>query len=200
MLHQPRLILFTLLFSIDVYDTYLHKYPAPPKQEEIYEVVEKGAFAKYEGCIGRLFWMALSYIAWLLLFQKNIILAKEEEPLANYELFFIILAISGFLLRVWSKRVLRKYYTYRIILYKDHEVIDDGPYSMIRHPGMCGMLMNWMGICCWANHWWGWALYVLLLRDTYHHTLSEEKEFKKHLQQYTQYMTQVPSRFVPFIF
>ena len=143
--------------------------------------------------------MGLSYAAWFLLLKKNILKASTKQKLSKYEFAFIALAISGFLLRVWCKRLLGRHYTYQITVYKDHEVMDKGPYSVIRHPGMAGILINWMGICSWTNHWWGWALYALLLRDTYYHTLSEEKEFKKNLPAYEQYMKRVPARFIPFV-
>ena len=196
---QPRIQFYTLIFLIDVYDTYLHEYPPLPEPDDIHEVVEKGAFAKYESAFGRFCWMALSYVALFLLFKKNILKARNLEKLSKYEMLCIGLAIGGFLLRVWCKRLLGRHFTYQITVYKDHQIIDEGPYSIIRHPGMSGMLMNWAGICAWLNHWWGYALYALLLRDTYCHTLSEEKEFRKNLPSYSQYMTRVRSRFIPFI-
>merc|ERR1712032_942825 len=82
---------------------------------------------------------------------------------------------------------------YQITVYKDHEVMDQGPYSLIRHPGMGGILINWLGISSWINHPYGWALYGLILRDTYFHTLSEEKEFEKNLPSYSDYMKRVPA-------
>ncbi len=50
-LTQPRMHFFLLIFLIDVYDTYLHEYPPAPKEEEIHEVTEKGAFAKVSNFI-----------------------------------------------------------------------------------------------------------------------------------------------------
>ena len=201
MFFQPRMVFFCLLFGIDVYDTYLHKYPDPPKKAEIHKVTEKGAFAKYEGPLGRLCWMIISYIAWFLLLQKNIYLAmdKSNAPLSMYEIFWIIFAISGFVLRLWCKQLLGKQYTYQITVYKKHKVIDIGPYSMVRHPGMLGILINLGGIYAWLNHWYGWCVYLLVLRDTYYHTLSEEKEFTKHLKDYVKYKNKVKARFVPFV-
>ena len=58
-LKQQRLIWFGVCFGIDIYDTYLHKYPAPDPTDV--ELKERGAFAKYEGLLGRLCWMGLSY-------------------------------------------------------------------------------------------------------------------------------------------
>ena len=196
---SPRMGFFSLLFLIDVYDTYLHEYPAAPEPDEIHEVTEKGAFAKYEGRLGRLCWMGLSYGAWFLLLQKNLVKAKRKETLSASEMVSIGLGVGGFLLRVWCKKLLGRHYTYQITVYKDHEVMDEGPYSVIRHPGMAGILINWMGISSWINHPYGWALYALILRDTYYHTLSEEKEFKKNLPAYGEYMKWVPARFIPYI-
>ena len=45
-LRQPRMQFYALIFMIDVYDTYLHEYPPPPKEEEIHKVTEIGAFEK----------------------------------------------------------------------------------------------------------------------------------------------------------
>ena len=143
--------------------------------------------------------MGLSYALWGLLLKKNIIKAKNGDRLSKAELFYIGLTIAGWLLRMWCKHIMGKMFTYQITVYKDHEIMDKGPYSLVRHPGYTGILSNWMGICLWTNHWWGWCLYALLFRDTYCNAISEEKEFEKNIPAYSQYKKRVPARFFPFI-
>ncbi len=52
---------------------------------------------------------------------------------------------AGLGLRVWSARVLGRYYTRTLRVADDQAVIGDGPYGWIRHPGYAGVLALWAG-------------------------------------------------------
>eukprot|EP00483_Globobulimina_turgida_P004160 UN04168 len=165
LLKEARIIWFGLCFGIDVYDTYLHKYPSPDPIDV--ELRERGAFAKYESVYGRLCWMGLSCGAYALLLKKNIGKAQNKQALNKFEIGCIAGIIGGWILRIWCKYLMGERYTYSIVVYKDHRILTNGPYAYIRHPGMFGMLLNLGCTYSWLNHWWGWAVYALCVRDTY---------------------------------
>lgn len=200
---QPRILYFCALFLIDIYDSYLHKYPTP-KTCDIFKIIDKGAFAKYESFYGRLAWMIISYISWFLLAKKNIEKALMNDSngssLSIFEIGCILCAISGFLLRVWCKHVMGKYYTYSTTIYKKHVICDVGPYSIVRHPGYAGLILNWGGVFLWLNHWWGYATLALVIHDAYYNALPEEIELVARVPQYIQYKKRVRSLIIPYVF
>ena len=93
-----------------------------------------------------------------------------------------------------------KRYTYSIIVYREHEIMSNGPYNIIRHPGMFGMLLNLGSTYAWLNHWWGWSVFALCVRDTYVQIVDEEKTLIELLgDKYKSYQKKVPSRIIPFV-
>ena len=138
--------------------------------------------------------------AWGLLLKKNIDKAEKKESLSKFEMGCIASIIGGWALRMYCKYVMGKRYTYSIVVYKEHEVQQEGPYRFLRHPGMFGMLLNLGATYSWLNHPWGWAVYALCVRDTYVQIVGEEKCLRELIgDKYEEYQEQVPSRLIPGI-
>lgn len=84
----------------------------------------------------------------------------------------IAVAWLGLLLRWWSFRTLGRYFTLVLRTSPDQDVVDRGPYRVLRHPSYTGLLMvvlgcalmvgNWVGllVCCA----WVWAAMVYRIR------------------------------------
>jgi protein-S-isoprenylcysteine O-methyltransferase Ste14 len=51
----------------------------------------------------------------------------------------------GLGVRLWSMRTLRDSYSRTLGTTEEQQVIDEGPYRLIRHPGYLGSLMTWAG-------------------------------------------------------
>ncbi len=64
-------------------------------------------------------------------------------PLAGWP--GLILMGAGILLRVWSTRVLGRFYTRTLLTRQDQRIIAEGPYRLVRHPGYSGSLLVWIG-------------------------------------------------------
>ena len=54
--------------------------------------------------------------------------------------------VAGTILRWWAIRHLGRFFSVDIAIAKDHRVIDDGPYRLVRHPSYTGLLMQFAGI------------------------------------------------------
>src|SRR5450756_2056680 len=57
----------------------------------------------------------------------------------------LALQATGLALRVWSMRTLGVAYSRTLRTNDAHEVVDAGPYRVIRHPGYAGSLLTWTG-------------------------------------------------------
>lgn len=54
--------------------------------------------------------------------------------------------VAGTILRWWAIRHLGRFFSVDIAIAKDHRVIADGPYRLVRHPSYTGLLMQFAGI------------------------------------------------------
>ena len=57
-----------------------------------------------------------------------------------------LLMSVGTLLRVLSYRYLGRYFTFQLAIKKDHKLVTDGPYSVVRHPSYTGAWLFNIGI------------------------------------------------------
>ena len=56
------------------------------------------------------------------------------------------LLAAGLVLRMWSIRVLARFFTVDVKVHADHELIERGPYRWVRHPSYTGALLAFLGL------------------------------------------------------
>ena len=71
----------------------------------------------------------------------------------NYFISIIsfLIFISGFLLRIWSKKTLGEFYSHHLQLNKTHRLISSGPYKWIRHPYYLAIILEMIGFTLIPN-------------------------------------------------
>jgi protein-S-isoprenylcysteine O-methyltransferase len=52
---------------------------------------------------------------------------------------------AGLSLRLWSARTLGGHYTRTLRVGAGHQIVEAGPYALVRHPGYAGSLLMWFG-------------------------------------------------------
>jgi len=60
---------------------------------------------------------------------------------------------AGFALRLWSIRTLGRFFKYRVVVQEGHEVVDSGPYRLVRHPSYTGMVACSAGVGLMLGNW-----------------------------------------------
>ena len=68
---------------------------------------------------------------------------------------------AGMLLRYWSVRTLGRFFTVTVEVGADHELVDTGPYTLLRHPSYTGMLVVYLGAGIALDSWLSVAAAVL---------------------------------------
>lgn len=58
----------------------------------------------------------------------------------------IVIALGGLALRAWAIVTLGRFFRYVVVIQKDHRVVDQGPYRVLRHPSYTGILLILLGI------------------------------------------------------
>lgn len=93
----------------------------------------------------------------------------------------IFLYIFAFIPRLWAVRTLGRYYSPYIEIRKDHPLIIEGPYRLIRHPLYLGVVLELIGFVLIPNSYYALLLAIflyipiLLVRMTHEETAMIEK-------------------------
>ncbi|GAB4180939.1 MAG: hypothetical protein Tsb002_00380 [Wenzhouxiangellaceae bacterium] len=74
----------------------------------------------------------------------------------------LILALMGLGLRTWAFITLGRHFTWHITVYDDHQVITDGPYRIVRHPGYTGAWLLYSAIPLMLHSWYGLVVAIVL--------------------------------------
>jgi protein-S-isoprenylcysteine O-methyltransferase Ste14 len=73
----------------------------------------------------------------------------------------IVLFAAGLFLRWWAIVTLGRFFTVDVTIEKDHELVERGPFRVVRHPSYTGVLLAFLGYGL-TLHNWG-AIVVLLV-------------------------------------
>jgi len=78
---------------------------------------------------------------WMTLLNLDRVSANPTWP--QWILGYAI-GLTGFAIRIIAKRTLGRFFTVRLQLEKDHEVVDQGIYAAVRHPLYLGFILEWV--------------------------------------------------------
>ena len=144
----PRLYMATSLvgiFLIEMYDAE----PNDPENDKIssadYHSFDWKKILE-ELTIGGAFWAYYFYSR----FRK---LEKDKKEILLKEKIAFGLIMIGFVIRKMAKRTLGKYFTYSLTIRKEHQIVDFGPYGIVRHPGYTGAVMQHIGYGLWFSNY-----------------------------------------------
>ncbi|HEY0368622.1 MAG TPA: isoprenylcysteine carboxylmethyltransferase family protein [Chthoniobacterales bacterium] len=117
------------------------------------------------------------------------------------DLAAIVLFVAGLAVRWWSIIVLGRFFTVDVTIEKDHQLIEAGPYQLVRHPSYTGVLLAFVG---WGLSLHNWLSLVLLLVPIFivftHRMNVEEDALRGALgERYATYMRRT-KRLFPFIY
>jgi protein-S-isoprenylcysteine O-methyltransferase Ste14 len=65
--------------------------------------------------------------------------------------------LFGIYIRTSSFKTLGRHFTFQVTLHEDHSLVTDFPYTIVRHPGYMGALMNYIGLAITLAPADGWA-------------------------------------------
>ena len=67
----------------------------------------------------------------------------------------------GLVLRWWAIITLGRFFTVDVTIQKDHDLVDRGPFALVRHPSYTGVLLAFIGFALSLRNWA--ALVVILV-------------------------------------
>lgn len=111
----------------------------------------------------------------------------------------LALEACGLALRAWSMRTLGASYTRTLRTAAEQQVVDTGPYRLVRHPGYAGSLLIWVGFALTSRSPLAPALVSAVLGDAYRRRIqAEEQLLERNLPEYGAYR-QRTRRLIPFL-
>src|SRR5205085_10445590 len=89
-------------------------------------------------------------------------LNERAYPWAPWEFWFgVLMTALGLLFTVWARVYLGRNWSGVVTIKQGHELIDTGPYSLVRHPIYTGLLVAFIGSAVARGEWRG-VLAVLI--------------------------------------
>jgi protein-S-isoprenylcysteine O-methyltransferase len=73
----------------------------------------------------------------------------------------VALFAAGLILRWWAIVTLGRFFTVDVTIEKDHELVERGPFRVVRHPSYTGLLLAFVGFALTLRNW-GAILIVLV--------------------------------------
>jgi protein-S-isoprenylcysteine O-methyltransferase Ste14 len=100
-------------------------------------------------------------------------------------------ALVGLVVAIWARIHLGQYWSDKVVLKVDHQLIRSGPYAHMRHPIYSGVLLGVLGTALVQAEWRGLLAFVLLLTNYSIKAKKEERilatrfseEFREHQRQ-----------------
>jgi protein-S-isoprenylcysteine O-methyltransferase len=119
----------------------------------------------------------------------------------NFAFAGVALFAAGLFLRWWAIITLGRFFTVDVTIEKDHELVERGPFRMVRHPSYTGVLMAFVGFALSLGNWAAPLVILLPITAAFVHRMNvEEDALSRALgPQYTDYMRRT-KRLVPFVY
>ncbi|TFK49513.1 hypothetical protein OE88DRAFT_1736530 [Heliocybe sulcata] len=129
--------------------------------------------------------------------------------------------ISGGLIRWWCYRTLGRLFTFELTIRKNHRLVTEGPYSVVRHPSYLGLILAFMGfhiLHLSPGSWlresgvlstvlgkgllWAWlAVVSTAVPGVLSRMPTEDRMMKSQFgEQWDRWSQRVPYRFIPFVY
>ena len=113
----------------------------------------------------------------------------------------VFLFVAGLFLRWWAIITLGRFFTVDVTIEKDHELVERGPFRVVRHPSYTGVLLAFMGFALTLHNWAALLIILLPIFAAFIRRMNvEEDALSRALgSRYADYMRRT-KRLVPFVY
>ena len=145
--------------------------------------------------------LPLALAAWLLWSDRLPVALLNERllPPAPWQFWIgALLTALGLLFAVWARIEIGRNWSGVVTIKQDHELIDSGPYALVRHPIYTGLLVAFIGSAIARDEWRSVLAVLLAWAALWRKLRVEERWLTEHFgEQYLAYRGRVPA-LVPF--
>jgi len=128
-----------------------------------------------------------------------VFLNERLYPWAPWQFWMAALVTAlGLLFTVWARVYLGRNWSGVVTIKQDHELIDTGPYSLVRHPIYTGLLVAFIGSALARGEWRGVLAVLIAWAALWRKLRVEERWLTEHFgERYVDYCRRVPA-LLPF--
>ncbi len=152
--------------------------------------------------VHRVLYLALTVVTGVLLIRGSARTIPWNRSLLPHTLGTGILAdvlvAAGLLIAIWARLTLGGNWSARVTLKENHELIQRGPYRVVRHPIYSGILVMILGTAILVGQVSGFVALLLCCFGFCVKARQEEKLLTRHLPGYAEYRSRTKA-LVPFI-
>jgi protein-S-isoprenylcysteine O-methyltransferase Ste14 len=88
----------------------------------------------------------------------------------------LLLFGCGIALRWWAIVTLGRFFTVDVQIAKDHELVERGPFRLVRHPSYTGVLLAFVGFAISLANWAALLVIVLPILAAFLHRMTVEEQ------------------------
>jgi protein-S-isoprenylcysteine O-methyltransferase Ste14 len=111
----------------------------------------------------------------------------------------LLVALAGIALRQYAVATLGRYFSTRVLVTPDQQVVDAGLYRYVRHPSYSGLLLTVLGMIICSTNWLSLACYAVAIPGFAYRIQVEEEALVRGLgEPYRAYMLRT-KRLIPFV-
>ena len=138
----------------------------------------------------------LEVLAFFLLFSTwpgvGLLESRVVPDTTLWMLLGTLLTLAGIIFAIVARFAIGKNWSSRVILKEDHELLQSGPYSVVRHPIYAGFLLAVLGTAVAFGQVHNWVAFVLALLGWKTKSLREERLMRDHFgEKYSDYSRRV---------
>jgi protein-S-isoprenylcysteine O-methyltransferase len=113
----------------------------------------------------------------------------------------VVLFAAGLILRWWAIITLGRFFTVDVTIEKDHELVERGPFRVVRHPSYTGVLLAFVGLALTFRNWAALLVILMPIGAAFIHRMNvEEDALSRALgSRYAEYMKRT-KRLMPFVY
>ena len=113
----------------------------------------------------------------------------------------VILFVTGIILRWWAIITLGRFFSVDVTIEKDHELVEQGPFRIVRHPSYTGVLLAFLGLALSLRNWAALVIMLVPIGAAFIHRMNvEEDALSRALgSRYAEYIKRT-KRLVPFVY
>jgi protein-S-isoprenylcysteine O-methyltransferase Ste14 len=110
-----------------------------------------------------------------------------------------VIVLAGAAFTVWARVTLGRNWSAEVTFKQDHELIEFGPYALVRHPIYTGLILMGLGTAINYGRAIGFAILVSLCGALWWKALQEERMMSRHFPaEYADYRARVRA-IIPFV-
>ena len=161
------------------------------------------AVARQESDGSRLLHVVPLVLAALLLWPDHVGVAALDRPIGAWSPWRFwcgaLITAVGLVFSVWARRQLGRNWSATVTVKQDHELVETGPYRLVRHPIYTGLLLGFIGSALARGAWSGVLAVVIVIAALWRKLRLEERWMQDQFgDRYVAYRQRVAA-LIPFL-